>query len=498
MPPAMSRSLALHDERGMTLVEVMVAIVILLVGVLGAVNMIDGANATTSKNKSREGANSVGREILEIARSVSYRDLTPDQIVDAVSSRPGLADSKGAAGYSVESRNIHYDVTITSCSMDDPKDGLGTHDDPPTTFCSDSDALTSGNGTDRNADDYKRVAVVLSWTIGQATYTSKQTTFVTNPVGGFGPSIISLVPSGATTVTSGNNVSFTAKSSSSAAEVNWAINGDVQGKASGSGIDWNFNWNLNKTKPDGTAVFPDCTYVVSAQAFDDKGRAGAPKAVTMKLNRNVPLAPRNFEGGRNLNGDRVDLQWLPNDECDLDGYRVYRGTAPDSINTLVCPSSGTDPIKKTECVDETAPGGVTLYYEVVGVDRDSSNVLREGTRSDTVTTVETNNPPTVPASLVACAGGTPGCIDINGDPVSDGATAVTWAPSIDPDGDAIYFYRVYRDGSTYADRYDVLYPVSGKPLTWVDSNASGGPHDYRISAVDSRFGESALSEAVTK
>ncbi len=45
----------------MTLIEVMVATMILLVGVLGTVTMIDGANATTSKTKAREGATHLGR-----------------------------------------------------------------------------------------------------------------------------------------------------------------------------------------------------------------------------------------------------------------------------------------------------------------------------------------------------------------------------------------------------------------------------------------------------
>ena len=37
------------SQTGFTLIEVMVAITLLLVGVLGTVTMIDGANAVTSK-----------------------------------------------------------------------------------------------------------------------------------------------------------------------------------------------------------------------------------------------------------------------------------------------------------------------------------------------------------------------------------------------------------------------------------------------------------------
>ena len=61
-----------HGERGFTLVEVMVAIMILLVGVLGVVSMVDGANAVTSKTKAREGGtNSPARSSRSRARSAT-------------------------------------------------------------------------------------------------------------------------------------------------------------------------------------------------------------------------------------------------------------------------------------------------------------------------------------------------------------------------------------------------------------------------------------------
>src|SRR5204862_8164119 len=114
--------------------------------------------------------------------------------------------------------------------------------------------------------------VTLDATVGKVSGSTKQTTVVTNPVGGFGPSITSLIPTnvsggggggGSLVLTDSilNVAKFAATTSSPAAEVNWAINGDVQGKASGSGTSWNFGWNLSKTKPDGATVFPDCTYL---------------------------------------------------------------------------------------------------------------------------------------------------------------------------------------------------------------------------------------------
>jgi prepilin-type N-terminal cleavage/methylation domain-containing protein len=59
-------------ESGFSLVEVVVAVTILLVGVLGVVAMVDGANAASSQNKAREGATSVARSIVEVGRAVMY------------------------------------------------------------------------------------------------------------------------------------------------------------------------------------------------------------------------------------------------------------------------------------------------------------------------------------------------------------------------------------------------------------------------------------------
>src|SRR5688572_21830150 len=117
-------------QHGFTLIEVMVAMLILLVGVLGVVAMVDGANAVTSKTKAREGGTAIARSIIEVSRSIRYRDLTQSSLEAALSTRPTLTDSKpGTVGYTIRSRNIEYTLTLTVCSLDDPKDDYGTR--PP-------------------------------------------------------------------------------------------------------------------------------------------------------------------------------------------------------------------------------------------------------------------------------------------------------------------------------------------------------------------------------
>jgi prepilin-type N-terminal cleavage/methylation domain-containing protein len=111
-----------RSESGFTLVEVMVAMSILLIGVLGTVTMIDGANAGTSRTKAREGGTALARSVLEIARAVPYRELTAARVLTELDGHSGLADAKpGQSGHQIVTRGFTYTVTPTACALDDPK-----------------------------------------------------------------------------------------------------------------------------------------------------------------------------------------------------------------------------------------------------------------------------------------------------------------------------------------------------------------------------------------
>jgi prepilin-type N-terminal cleavage/methylation domain-containing protein len=492
-------------ESGFTLIEVLVAIVILLVGVLGVVSMVDGANAVTGKTRAREGANNVARSIVEVGRAVPYKNLSDAELFDALAARPGLADTSAAPGYTIASRNFQYDVTLVVCSMDDPKDGLGAHDGT-IEFCSDSDVGSgSGSGIDRNPDDYKRIAVTLTWKRGGGTERVKQTSLVSNPVGGLGPTVIRLeaptVSGTPTLVTSGTSVDFVAETSTDASELDWSVDGAAQGAAARTGASlrkFNFTWNIDGGG--GGRYYDDCTYVIQAEAFDDKGRAGSPKALTVILNRAPARAPLQFEGGRNGYKDFVDLRWKASPECDVLGYRVYRSTGSSSgpWTQVDCLGQVGTYVTVSNCLDEGAPATNPLWYAVAGVDtHPATGALRPGTLS--VLSVPTGNTvPTKPANLSACVGGAVGCTEPDGSPASDGATVIRWDPSTDADpGDSVYFYRVYRDGDTYGDRFSVFFPAGTGVLAWTDPETPDGKsHTYKLTAVDSHLGESSLSDAV--
>jgi prepilin-type N-terminal cleavage/methylation domain-containing protein len=491
----------MRDQAGFTMVEVMVAIFILLVGVLGIVSMVDGANAVTSKTKAREGCTNIARSVIEISRSLRYRDLSATTLLAQLDMRPGLTDVSPVPGYTIRSRGIDYEATVTVCSLDDPQDGLGPHSGP-ITFCSDSSAPAAGAPTpDRNPDDYKRVRVTLNWNTRATGASVTQTSSIINPVGGLGPTVTGLLMTSPASTTTDpltveadvTNVSFKATTSTSAAEMNWSVSGKTQGKATGGPKTWNFDWNIGLSS---APKFYDCTYVIQADAFDTGGRQGAPLSKTVRLNRMLPVKPTPFTGGRNGNGNYVDLSWVQNPECDVVGYRVYRGTSAATITTPVTcvgESSATLGPSKDGCIDD--PGATDVYYQVVALDTNTAGtVIREGAKSDVlhVPPASANALPSAPTNLTACIGGQPGCNVANNVPADDGVLVIRWDPSTDSDG-TIQLYRLYRDGVAYTNRYSSFYPKAGELLAWIEPKPDASSHTYRISAVDDKFGESALS-----
>lgn len=497
-----------QDQRGFTLVEVLVAIVILMVGILGVVSLVDGANAVTSKTRAREAGTNVARSVIEVSRSIRYRDLTTAALQDALQARPALADSEPAlAGHTILARGVDYTMTLTVCSLDDAKDDLGEHLEG-VTYCSDSDVLPAGQpARDRNPDDYKRVRVKLVWKTRNTEQSVTQTSSIINPVGGLGPSVtgLTMTSPGSTSVdpplrieTAVDSADFRAQTSTSAAEVTWSVGGEAQGKATGGPTSWEFTWDF--LNPDGSVAYYDCTYVVQADAFDAQGRAGAPRAVSVVLNRALALPVADLAGGRNGSGNLVDLQWTKNHgECDVVGYRVFRGTSPDeaSMVQITCldqdqPTYTSEP----RCIDDTAAAGVDYYYRVRGVDTLGTSTLRSGDWSAELAVSSTpNTVPSAPTGVTSCVGGQVDCNDPNGEPAPNDVVVVRWDASTDVDG-TVDFYRIYRDGVTYANRHDVFFPGGGG-LAWLEFLQSDGQqHTYRVSAVDDDFGESALSDPV--
>jgi competence protein ComGC len=479
-------SLRLLSERGFTLVETMMASLVLVVGVLGTLALIDTANSKTVATRGREAATSLARQLIEDVNDIPFRELSQTGIVADLQSNQGLESAPGSSSYTINRRGFSYAITATVCSLDDPRDGLGSTSGG--TFCNPSTySLSAASGTpaDPDPEDYKRVVIQVRWN----GHTVQQSALIANPGSAAGPAVTNLVPtttsSGATTIDSSYTqtaVGFTATTSITPASVTWSRDGDTQGDASGSGTTWTFTWPIgpatNPTQALDPATVLDGTYNIGARAFDEFGVTGAARTVTMTLNRSIPRKPTGVAAGRN--SQVVEIAWQANQEHDIVGYQVYRRLTSGGAATLVCPLT-----QQTSCQDQSPPNQATLYYYVVALDRDTAGAQRQGAVGDDVTVTQTDNPPFAPTNLLAST--------------SNGTTILRWtaASPADPDpGDSIAFYRIYRDGSAYANRYDRT--GTGANVTYTDTQPAGVQHTYYVTAVDTQLAESPLLGPVTK
>jgi Tfp pilus assembly protein PilV len=86
------------DERGFTLIEVLVAATLLVAGVLATLTLIDSATKTTVVSKQRDVANAVAQEMIERATGGRYSSTVNDLTdVSPASTTPGPADRMRAS-----------------------------------------------------------------------------------------------------------------------------------------------------------------------------------------------------------------------------------------------------------------------------------------------------------------------------------------------------------------------------------------------------------------
>jgi hypothetical protein len=313
--------------------------------VLGALTLFEAMSVRTLANKQREGANSLARQLVEQVRAVPYGQLNDNSIEQRMQALPGLSDSNdGDAGWQVK-RGTTYTVTARTCTVDDPKDGVGANvgtdycrvstgsgcqstidvsgqaSTPTTdvrlclslggetvsTLCGAVGTSASGtiggvaggigsNGSanvcnsstrlDDNPNDYKLALFVVTWNDGQ--HRDRQATVIPNPGEGAGPAITSLTQTATTT----GSMSFSAATTTDAASVQWSIDGSIQGRATLVGTAASFTWTFPSDLVDGT-------YIVGARAYDASGASGIARTLTVTINRGKPKIVTGFVAGRN-------------------------------------------------------------------------------------------------------------------------------------------------------------------------------------------------------
>ena len=470
--------LVARDQSGFTMVELMVAAGILLVGLLGVLTMTTKQMRTSALNNQRVAATNFARELTEALRSIDYVKLDPTQLRTALQARGNLGSG---TPWTVTRRGVTYTLTTTVCTYDDPADKIAAV--APANKCTDNATGTTG---DQNGDDFRRVTMTMTWKDRGRTRSMKQSAVIMNPTGGIGPSI-KTIAGPAAEITSGTTATINLTTSLATA-VRWnADDGQSTGVATGGIFNWTITWDL-KTAGTSSSVF-DGTYSVIAQAFDDRDVPGDSKIAQVVINRVPPFAPSNFAGGQNTrNGGKghVDFDWASNPERDIVGYRLYwagddkvKGGTGTAADVQTCPTTPGDylPNTDTSCADFVVPSGGAVYY-LTALDKTSAGAIREGGVSY-LSIAGANARPDPPAGPLTVI------------PGLDGMPMLKWFPPAS--GTTPYFYRIYRDGSEFNATTNHRYSrVPGTQTTFTDDMAGTGAHTYYVTAVDAKYNESTL------
>ena len=355
----------------MTLVETLVAMVILVMGVLGTFQLLDTANGNDSKSRAREGATNLARELLETARTTSYATLGQTDwfkpTLQGLSGGTGTVTSPSASSQqtTVSRRGYSYEVTLSWCSVDDSRDGNGAHS-ASVAYCSDSP--TAGTA-DSQPEDLKRVTASLAYSVaGRAQPALVQTTTLSF-TGVALPEVTALVvqsPAGLTgsppVVASSATTTVTFRATSAGAgTMLFSVDGVEQtaGVTNNNNGTWDFAWPI--------ASLQDGSYTIGAIAVDPFGTRGQPRTIQVKLAGRPPDAPSNVTGGYNdelySSGSKVaapgvvELAWDANPEGTVTGYSVEKG----GTGTVV---SGCERSLETSCIDLSPAGSGSTTYTV--------------------------------------------------------------------------------------------------------------------------------------
>ncbi len=487
-----------RSEAGFTIIETLVAAVVLVVGVMSLFSLLDDSVKAITATRTREGATNLARSIIEDAHTISYAQLAPTAIESQLQAMPGLADASQKSGWQIVHNGVTYTVTAAECSIDDPKDGYGVHD---STFCADSKTEYSGTGTlDSQPADLKRVTVEVKWTAhgrnpvvrqvatftaaGEATSLTASGLQLVSPL--LNAPSAPVVENAATT-----ELTFNVTAPSSATRVDWAVDGARQSSSATleakSETLWRFTWPISGLS--------DGAYQITAQAVNSAGVIGPPISITVTLIRGTPSAPKGLIAGYDtvyVKGKAtrvVELEWQADGERNVLGYRAYKPLAASPFRELTCPENMAELSQSTSCTDFAPPSPTAgnLTYEVAAL-------YRPGTGGQELSEKVSEGP----SSKVAVIGGEPLPAGPNPPPKleakknEDGSVTLTWeAPSSGP---AVSFYRIYRGTTNYSGRYATTGSASGTAYT--DTNATVA-HEYWVTAVGEHLTESSFTGPVS-
>jgi Tfp pilus assembly protein PilV len=471
-----------REQDGFTLVEVLVATLVLVAGLLTTFLMLDLALHSSSSVRGREGAVTLARQITEDARSIPYSQISNPTIVSQLQGMPGMASTSSGSTWTIVRNGFTYTVTASVTTVNDPKDTSGAVDFKQVkttitwrTFQGLSHSISETTTLSRAGQDPGLIATGLQLS---------SPTWGTAGLSGTGPTAPVITSTGITSL----QFSVTAPSGTSA--IVWSLNGGKQsswqGSAPSSGTTWtSAAWPIS-------GVY-DGTYTVGAQAEDANGVDGPAVTITVRLIRNVPSAPSvsayGFNNGSTVGGPSTtvaELQWSANPEPNVVGYQISQGsttlckTSTSSYGSCGIGSANVWCASATSCIVLNPTSNLT--YTIQALYYDANNNLQAG--NGTSVTVASGTPSAPPqVALVSLTAVTQ----------PDNTAIITWTPVTG--GTPVSFYRIYRDGSNYTNRYDTVAASSCLvTCTYHDTNRITS-HSYYITAVGGTTPGSNMAES---
>lgn len=503
------------SEQGLTLIEVLVATIVLTIGLLGTFGLLNTTTKTSAQTHDREGAVSLARQIAEDTRTIPFAQLTPSTVVEKLQAMTGLENATPGStwhivrGASNTQQGATYTASVSECNVDEPKDGLAQTGELTASeaaeYCEGhkgSEEWVTGDAVDTTPIDYKRVTVKVSWQATNRTPSVQQIVIIgaTGESTSLSASELKLVPppepscesgkkSGEACLTqptitaSSSELTFSVCAPKSSTGVLWSLEGVPQSSSveaqtttckSGEGFIWKFKWKIEGLS--------DGTYQVSAQATTTKGVLGPPVTIPVTLIRKRPVAPKGVKGGFNevyVGGARtkaIELEWEANSERNVIGYRVY------SPSGLVCPSSSSELSPALTCTQVHAYES-GLVYKIVALYRNANGEVAEGEEAKFPIAYPAPSAPNPPTGLKL--------------ENSEGTVKLAWTPPTG--GEEVAFYRIYRGSSgescpmPYTNRYDTASALAEPSFTDTTTTTT---HSYCVTAVSYTLAESSFAGPV--
>jgi Tfp pilus assembly protein PilV len=498
-----SRRSRFAPEAGFTLIEVLIAAVVLMIGMVALFGLLDSAVKASYSTRAREGATNLARQLLEDAHTIPYSQISTYSITKQLQEMQPSASQLSASPWKVSQRGVTYTVKVSECAIDDPKNGLGNHLSAggENQFCKDpgekeweAKEATEGKTEDPQPENLKRITVDVTWVAQGRSPDVRQTETLTAAGEAVGLSAYNLQLSKPTmaapwtsttpviTEAGVTELVFTVSSPKGTTAMAWSLEGNRQAPAptqtEKEGPTWTFSWPI-------TAV-SDGTYKITAQSVNATGVTGPPVTIAVTVIRGAPVAPKGILAGFNTINEAgkpktvVELQWQANVERNVIGYRVFRPPNREQA----CPLPAATVSLSVKCIDFNPPKGnaSNLTYEVVALYRKAGTKAGEPL-SETVSEGV--------AATFAVAGGeplpagpnAPGTLKLEKN--ADGSVTLSW-PAV-KSGPEVAFFRIYRGSTDYTSRYDVT--GSGTTTSYNDTDATE-EHSYWVTAVSKNLTES--------